>query len=129
MQHKRRTFLIGVAGTASALAALRLAFAQAGAPVSETGAQAQALGYKTDATKADKVRFPKYAAGQTCRARPRNISPITANRMVPVKAVSRTPSKLGSLREMISQDRAEARKRWNSSQRLEHSPHSNLVCR
>ena len=28
--------------------------------------QAAALGYVTDATKADKARFPKYAAGQAC---------------------------------------------------------------
>ena len=28
--------------------------------------QAAALGYVTDATKADKVKFPKYAAGQAC---------------------------------------------------------------
>ena len=66
MQHKRRTFLIGAAGAASALAASRFAFAQAGTPLSESDPQAQALGYKADATKADKTKFPKYAAGQTC---------------------------------------------------------------
>lgn len=66
MQHKRRTFLMGAAGAASALAVSRLTSAQAGTPLSESDPQAQALGYKTDATKADKVKFPKYAAGQTC---------------------------------------------------------------
>lgn len=66
MQHERRTFLIGVAGAASALAASRFAFAQGGTPLSESDPQAQALGYKTDATKADKTKFPKYTAGQTC---------------------------------------------------------------
>jgi len=66
MQHKRRTFLIGAAGAASALAASRFAFAQGGTPLSESDPQAQALGYKADATKADKAKFPKYAAGQTC---------------------------------------------------------------
>ena len=66
MHHKRRTFLIGAAGAASALAASRFAFAQAGTPLSESDPQAQALGYKADATKADKAKFPKYAAGQTC---------------------------------------------------------------
>ena len=66
MQHERRTFLMRVAGAASALAASRLAFAQVGTPLSESDPQAQALGYKTDALKADKVRFAKYAAGQTC---------------------------------------------------------------
>jgi len=66
MQHKRRTFLIGAAGAASALAASRFTFAQGGTPLSESAPQAQALGYKADATKADKAKFPKYAAGQTC---------------------------------------------------------------
>ena len=66
MQHERRTFLMRVAGAAAALAASRLAFAQVGTPLSESDPQAQALGYKTDATKADKVKFPKYSAGQTC---------------------------------------------------------------
>jgi len=66
MQHKRRTFLMRVAGAASAVAASRLSFAQVGTPLSESDPQAQALGYKTDALKADKVRFAKYAAGQTC---------------------------------------------------------------
>ena len=66
MHHKRRTFLMRSVGAASALAASRLAFAQTGAPVLETEPQAQALGYKADATKADKVKFPKYVAGQMC---------------------------------------------------------------
>ena len=66
MQYKRRTFLMGAAGAASALAVSRLTFAQAGTPLSESDPQAQALGYKTDAMKADRVKFPKYAAGQTC---------------------------------------------------------------
>ena len=66
MQHERRTFLMRVAGAASAVAASRLSFAQVGTPLSESDPQAQALGYKTDALKADKVRFAKYAAGQTC---------------------------------------------------------------
>ena len=66
MHHKRRKFLIGAAGAASALAASRLIFAEAGTPLSESDTQAQALGYKTDAARADKVKFPKYAAGQTC---------------------------------------------------------------
>jgi hypothetical protein len=34
--------------------------------VDEKDAQASALGYVADATKADKVKFPKYAAGQGC---------------------------------------------------------------
>ena len=66
MHYKRRTFLIGAAGAASALAASRLAFAQVGTPLLESDPQAKALGYKADAMKADKVKFPKYAAGQMC---------------------------------------------------------------
>jgi hypothetical protein len=34
--------------------------------VSETEPQAVALGYVLDASKADKVKFPKYAPGQKC---------------------------------------------------------------
>ncbi|MFZ3084362.1 high-potential iron-sulfur protein [Rhodoferax ferrireducens] len=34
--------------------------------VAATDAQAKALGYVADATKADKAKFPKFAAGQTC---------------------------------------------------------------
>ena len=34
--------------------------------VVETDAQAAALGYKADATKVDKTKFPKYAVGQNC---------------------------------------------------------------
>lgn len=66
MQPKRRVFLLSAAGAASALAVSGFTFAQGAAPLSETDPQAQALGYKTDATKADKVKFPKYAAGQMC---------------------------------------------------------------
>jgi len=66
MQHKRRTFLIGAAGAASALAASRFTFAQGGTPLSESDPQAQALGYKADATKVDKAKYPQHAAGQMC---------------------------------------------------------------
>ena len=41
------------------------AFAQ-GAMVDEKDAQAAALGYKADATKVDKAKYPKYAAEQNC---------------------------------------------------------------
>jgi hypothetical protein len=34
--------------------------------VAETDAQAMSLGYKADATKVDKAKFAKYAAGQAC---------------------------------------------------------------
>ena len=39
---------------------------QAQAMVADTDPQAVALGYKSDATKADKAKYPKYAAGQAC---------------------------------------------------------------
>ena len=60
----RRIFIaqLGLAGTALAGAS---AYSQ-GAMVSEADPQAASLGYKADATKTDKVKFPKYAAGQTC---------------------------------------------------------------
>ena len=34
--------------------------------VAEKDAQAAALGYKADATKVEKTKFPKFAAGQQC---------------------------------------------------------------
>jgi hypothetical protein len=37
-----------------------------GTMVAENDPQAVALGYKVDANKADKAKFPKYAAGQQC---------------------------------------------------------------
>lgn len=40
--------------------------ALAQAKVDEKDAQAVALGYVSDATKADAKKFPKYAAGQNC---------------------------------------------------------------
>jgi hypothetical protein len=41
--------------------------ANADAPVlSESDPTAQALGYKTDASKVDKTKFPRYQVGQTC---------------------------------------------------------------
>lgn len=52
---------------AGALATAHLANAQTPPPMlKETDPQAVALGYKSDATKADKVKFPKYAAGEHC---------------------------------------------------------------
>lgn len=39
---------------------------QAQAMVTESDPQAVALGYKTDASKVDNTKYPKYAAGQKC---------------------------------------------------------------
>lgn len=60
----RRVFLLQVATASSAL--VLAGTAQAQAMVAESDAQAAALGYKADATKVDKTKFPKYAAGQNC---------------------------------------------------------------
>jgi High potential iron-sulfur protein len=66
MKSSRRTFLITSLGAASALA-LSSRQALADAPkVPESDPTAQALGYKEDATKVDKAKYAKYAAGQTC---------------------------------------------------------------
>lgn len=67
MKSNRRTFVIHSAVGAGMLASTRLALAQAAAPlVQETDPQAVALNYKADATKVDKAKNPKYAAGQNC---------------------------------------------------------------
>jgi High potential iron-sulfur protein len=61
----RRTVLVSSA--ASCLAAVSAAsFGQSAPALAESDPQAQALGYVADATRADKARFPKYAAGQHC---------------------------------------------------------------
>jgi High potential iron-sulfur protein len=66
----RRTFIIhsavGCASATLGLLAANQTFAQAPA-VAEADTQAAALGYKIDATKVDKAKFPKYAAGQNCK--------------------------------------------------------------
>ncbi len=60
----RRTFIVQLAVGSTALAAAHQAQAQAA--VAETDPQAVSLGYKADATKVDKAKFPKFAAGQLC---------------------------------------------------------------
>jgi hypothetical protein len=60
----RREFVVKLSIGASALVA-GAAFAEA-PMVAETDANANSLGYKADATKVDKTKFPKYAAGQQC---------------------------------------------------------------
>ncbi|MEO5658707.1 MAG: high-potential iron-sulfur protein [Polaromonas sp.] len=65
MKSNRRIFVIHSIVGAGVLATTRLA--QAADPMlTEADPQAVALGYKADATKADKVKFPKYAADQHC---------------------------------------------------------------
>jgi hypothetical protein len=67
MKSNRRIFVIQSVVGAGVLASARLAQAQGAGPmVQESDPQAVALGYKIDGTKADKTKFPKYAAGQDC---------------------------------------------------------------
>jgi len=60
----RRQFIQIVPVAGAALLAGREAFAQA--KLEESDPQAKALGYAADATKVDKAKQPKYAAGQSC---------------------------------------------------------------
>jgi hypothetical protein len=60
----RREFIVQFSLGSSALAAGN-AFAQA-APLAATDPTAIALGYVADASKADKKKYPKYAADQNC---------------------------------------------------------------
>lgn len=62
MNITRRTFLMTVAASSAAF----VSAAHAQAKLDEKDAQALALGYVADATKADTKKFPKYAAGQNC---------------------------------------------------------------
>jgi hypothetical protein len=60
----RREFIVQVSLGGSALLAGSTVFAQA--MVADADPQAVALGYKSDGTKTDKTKFPKYAADQKC---------------------------------------------------------------
>ena len=59
----RRDFIRIVPVAGAALLAARVAHAEM---VDEKSPQAMALGYVSDATKADKAKFKQYAAGQEC---------------------------------------------------------------
>jgi len=64
MSNRRQFFFQLSAGTGFVLAASSV---RAAAPlVAENDPQAVALSYKADATKVDKSKFPKYAAGDHC---------------------------------------------------------------
>jgi High potential iron-sulfur protein len=60
----RREFMVQLSVGGTALAA-NSAFAQV-AMVAEGDAQASALSYKADASKVDKVKFPRFVAGNQC---------------------------------------------------------------
>ena len=64
MKNTRRQFILLSAAGACTLALNGKVQAQA--MVAETDPQAAALGYKANATTVDKVKYPKYAAGQVC---------------------------------------------------------------
>jgi hypothetical protein len=64
----RRAFVMTVVAGGSALAASRVSAqaASAAAALTEADPQAVALGYKADASKVDKAKFPQHAAGAQC---------------------------------------------------------------
>lgn len=62
MQIPRRVFLMTLAASGAAVSTL----SQAQSLVTEKDAQAIALGYVPDATKANAKKYPMYAAGQKC---------------------------------------------------------------
>jgi high potential iron-sulfur protein len=65
--HRRDFLKIGGLAVASVAIGIRSGISTAeGAQLDEKDATAVSLGYKNDATKADKAKFPKYAAGQAC---------------------------------------------------------------
>ena len=63
---KRRGFMMTVVAGGGVLAAARVS-AQAAAPVlAESDPQAVALGYRSDAGKVDKTKYPQHTAAQMC---------------------------------------------------------------
>lgn len=66
MKLSRRGFIATTAVLASALAFGRRAAAADAGAVQESYANAQALGYKTNASRVDHTKFPKFQAGQAC---------------------------------------------------------------
>ena len=65
--HRRDFLKISTLAVASIAIGIRAGESVAqGAQVDEKDATAQSLGYKHDAAKVDKAKFPKYAAGQNC---------------------------------------------------------------
>jgi hypothetical protein len=62
----RREFIVQFSLASGVLAASSGLTQAQGAMVAESDAQAKSLGYVAVASKADKSKFPKYAAGQQC---------------------------------------------------------------
>lgn len=65
MQNSRRRFIILAASLAPALVLSNESQAEP-ATLSENDPTAQSLGYRADATKVDKVKYPKYTTGEAC---------------------------------------------------------------
>jgi hypothetical protein len=63
MNHSRRSFMVLTLGAG---ASLWLARANAAPHLSEADPAAVAVGYKEDAAKVDKAKYPNFAADQTC---------------------------------------------------------------
>ena len=68
MRFSRRRFITATTVLASALAVGRRAAAAEAVAVAvqESDANAQALGYKTDASRVDRKKFPKFQPGEAC---------------------------------------------------------------
>jgi len=66
MKFSRRRFIAVTTALASSLTLGRRAAAADAGVVQESDANAQALGYKTDTSRVDHAKFPKFQAGQTC---------------------------------------------------------------
>ena len=62
----RRTFILQVIASGSALATMQAMAQAAATKLEESNAQAIALGYKHDSAKVDQTKFPKHAAAQSC---------------------------------------------------------------
>lgn len=64
MKSTRRQFMMVSAASVAALATTKVAYAQP--MLSESDAQASALGYVENAKDVDTAKFPKYKEGQLC---------------------------------------------------------------
>ncbi|RKU00577.1 High potential iron-sulfur protein [Burkholderia sp. Nafp2/4-1b] len=66
MKFSRRRFITATTALVSALSLGRRAASAETGVVQESDANAQALGYKTDASRVDHAKFPQFQAGQAC---------------------------------------------------------------
>jgi High potential iron-sulfur protein len=89
----RRHFIRIAPVAGVALLSARAGFAADPPMVDEKDPTAAALGYVADASKADKAKFPNYAAGQNCatcqlyqgKADPKGVCPLFAGKLVAAK--------------------------------------------